>query len=462
MRPPHGADRLVRLACLAAAALLAGPAGVAAPAERPPDILLIVADDQTWRDLGCYGNPDVRTPNLDRLAAEGMRFTGAFTATAMCTPARHQLYTGLFPVRSGGYANHSRVTAGIRSLVHLLRDRGYRVGLAGKVHVGPPDSFPFEMVRDVPQFIGRDPTQPYCLVVASKHPHMPWSDPPRGYDPALIAVPPGLVDNAETRLALARYYTDVTKLDAEVGELLGQLESVGRPANTLVLFTSEHGASFPFGKWTCYEMGLRTALLVRWPGRVAPAAVTPALVQTVDVLPTLIEAAGGRGPAELDGRSFLPLLRGEAVAHRDRTFGVHTNAGIVAGRPYPIRSIRTPTHRYVLNLMPEAEFTNALTRMSRDGVWNSWVRDAARDLAVAARVERYRRRPAEELYDLIADPDELENLAGDRRQRPLMDALRGELEAWMRQQGDQGVATELAVRASRRGDAATADAAAAP
>ena len=111
-----------------------------------PDIVLVLADDQTWSDSGCYGNRQVRTPNIDRLAAEGMRFTRAFTATAMCAPTRQQLYTGLFPVRNGAYPNHSKVKPGTRSIVHFLRKLGYRVGLSGKKHFGPPDSFPFENV----------------------------------------------------------------------------------------------------------------------------------------------------------------------------------------------------------------------------------------------------------------------------------------------------------------------------
>ena len=426
-------------------------AAAAADAKPPrPNILLMIGDDHTWRDCRCYGNADVRTPNIDKLAAQGMRLTSAFTATAMCSPTRQQLYTGIFPVRNGAYPNHSQVKPGIKSLVHYFKDLGYRVGLSGKTHIGPRAAFPFEMAHDIPKFINRDKAQPYFLVVASKHPHMPWPDKPAGYEPAKLTVPPCLVDNPETRLALARYYSEVTKLDGEVGEAMNAVEQSGDAKNTIFIYTSEQGSPLPFAKWTCYDLGLKTAMLVRWPGRIRPGSVSDAMVQYVDVVPSLVEAAGGKVPEGLDGKSFLRVLEGKADSHNEYVFGVHTTAGIIAGKPYPIRSIRSKTHKYILNLMPEASFNNVVTRMSKDGVWNSWVRDAASNPFAAERVKMYQHRPAEEFYDLASDPYELHNLADKPQHRAQMDAMRRKLETWMKQQGDRGVETELAVKAARQ------------
>ncbi len=173
---------------------------------------VLLADDQTWSSSGAYGNADVKTPNLDRLAAQGMRFDAAFTATAMCAPTRQQLYTGLYPVRSGAYPNHAWVKPGTRSLVHLFRDLGYRVGLTGKTHIGPPESFPFEVIgsaRDgdlvevdleaAARFIARDPAQPFFLVVASNSPHEPWTHgDASGFDRAALSVPGWLADTPQT------------------------------------------------------------------------------------------------------------------------------------------------------------------------------------------------------------------------------------------------------------------------
>jgi len=416
-----------------------------------PNILLVIGDDHTWHDLGCYGNRQVRTPNIDRLAARGMRFTAAFTATAMCSPTRQQLYTGLFPVRNGAYPNHSKVYPGTRSMAHYFRELGYRVGLYGKWHIGPPDSFPFEPVKDVAEFINRNPHEPYLLVYASHNPHSPWPK-PEGYDPEKLKVPPYLVDTPETRQALARYYTEVTRLDEEVGQCMRLVEQSGAAERTIFIYTSEQGAQFPFGKWTCYDTGLHVALVVAWPGRVKGGSVSDALVQYVDVVPTLIEAAGGKVPEGLDGRSFLGVLLGRTDHHRDYVFGVHTTLGIISGKPYPIRSIRSRRYKYIMNLLPEATFVNVVTESNSGGCWESWKRRAkAGDGFAAARVHLYQHRPAEEFYDLENDPFELHNLADQPQYRAQMDALRARLLAWMRQQGDRGVATELQARSRQAG-----------
>jgi uncharacterized sulfatase len=423
----------------------------AGSAAAAPNVLLVIADDLTCRDIGCYGNTEVQTPNIDRLASQGMRFSRSFTATAMCAPTRQQLYTGIFPVRNGAYPNHSRVKPGTKSIVHHLGDLGYRVGLSGKTHFGPPESFPFEKVGHdaVAEFIGRDKQQPFCLVYASHSPHLPWSKgDPSVYDADKLVLPPYLADTPETRRARTRYYAEVTDLDREVGECMRLVRKAGVERDTIFIFTSEQGAQFPHGKWTCYDTGLHTALVIRWPGRVKPDSVAEAMVQYVDVVPTLVDAAGGKPIEGLDGRSFLPVLLGQTDEHHDAVFGVHTTKGIIAGTPegYPIRSIRTAAHKYIMNLNHEVPFHNVLIAKDGEKYWQSWVESAATDPHAAKLVEWYQRRPAEELYDIVDDPYELNNLADDPGNRALMDSLRKRLEAWMQQQGDKGLETELGYR----------------
>ncbi|MHC5038133.1 MAG: sulfatase family protein, partial [Planctomycetota bacterium] len=375
-----------------------------ADGSKKPNILLVLADDLSWCDAGCTGNPDVRTPHLDGLAKEGMLFTHAFTATAMCAPSRQQLYTGVFPVRNGAYPNHSKVKPGTRSLVHHLGALGYRVGLKGKRHVGPRRSFPFEEVRSATDFV-RDETRPFCLLVASDHPHLDWP-PPQGYAPDKVKVPPHLVDNPETRRALCSYYTEVTQFDDEVGSLLKGLKAAGRDRDTLVIATSEQGSAFPGGKWTCYDYGLRTQFIVRWPGVVKPGSKTDALIQYVDVVPTLVELAGGdpgaadtglpgdpKGGTGFDGRSFLNVLLGKADVHHEFVYGVHTTRGILFGQPYPVRSIRDRRTKYIWNLMPDARFRNNITERNKGGFWRSWVRDAQTNPKAAKLVKRFQHRP---------------------------------------------------------------------
>lgn len=450
-------NELNRRRFLKAAASTACLTAASAPAawpvtKRRPNIVLVLGDDHTYRDIGCYGNPEVKTPNMDRLAGEGMRFTRAFTATAMCAPSRQQLYTGLFPIRNGAYPNHSQVYPGTKSLPHYLKALDYRVGLAGKRHFGPAASYPFESVGKVEldfdamrEFVSREPSLPFCMVVCSKSPHCPWSEGDASvYDPEKLTLPGSWVDTPETRQALTRYYAEVTHLDRQVGRCMELVRDAGVEDETLFIYTSEQGSQFPFSKWTCYEAGLHVAFIARWPGQIQPRSTADAMVQYVDVVPTLVEAACGETVSGVDGRSFLPVLRGQTDTHNDAVYGVHTTRGIKDGSEcYPIRSIRTATHRYILNLNSEAAFQNVLMSKDREGYWKSWEAKAETDPQAAERVERYRRRPAEELYDVEADPHALHNLADDPKHRELVDSLRKRLEEWMKQQGDRGSETEM-------------------
>ncbi len=457
--------RYLPIALLAA---LAGTPAVspAADAVSKPNVMLVIADDMCWRDCQPYGNREIPTPNMTRLAAEGMRMDAMFTATAMCAPTRQQLYTGVFPVRNGAYPNHSRVYDGTRSVVHHLGKLGYRVGLIGKTHFKPRESFPFEILpggkggasntKAIAEFVDRDKSQPYCLMVCSNEPHTPWSkgDPSR-FDAAKLTVPPYLVDNEQTRAGLVKYYAEITFLDGQLGGCMKVVDDSADPQNTIVIFTSEQGSSFPFGaKWTCYDTGLKTSFLVRWPARIKPGSTSDAMVQYVDVVPTLVEAAGGN-PAKIDtgrpggpdggrgfdGRSFLGVLLGETDSHHDHVYGAHTTRGIINGSEcYPIRSVRSRTHKYIRNLNHEVRFENALTGNRPGGILASW---AAMGGAAAERAKAYQVRPAEELYDLAKDPYELNNLAGDPELADVKAALSGKLDAWMTQQGDEGNVTEL-------------------
>jgi uncharacterized sulfatase len=220
--------------------------------------------------------------------------------------------------------------------------------------------------------------------------------------------------------------------------------------NTLFIYTSEQGSGFPFAKWTCYDAGLRVAFVARWPEIIKPGSVTHAMIQYVDVVPTLIEAAGGDPPKGLDGRSFLKVLIGEKDEHRDVVYGVHTTRGIINGTYcYPIRSIRTRTHKLILNLNHEATFTCIITRENSDDygrMWISWLKKAEIDPEAKRRVKFFQHRPPLEFYNLIEDPWELHNLAlssVSNSENCLITELKQKLEYWMKEQGDFGIETEM-------------------
>lgn len=438
---------------LAARAASASAPG-SSPAERP-HIVLFISDDHTWKDCGPYGGTDVRTPNLDRLARESMRFDLAFAATPTCAPSRSAIYTGLYPFRNGAHANHSLVRDDVRSMPRHLKDLGYRVVIAGKTHIGPREVFPFEYLEGsnvMPEgkkhilwtdlstaavdklLASHEKSVPLCLVVCSHSPHVFWP-PNDGYDPAKIALPPYLVDTPQTRDARCRYYTDVSWMDKQVGEVRDSLARHGYSDRTLFMYTADQGAQWPFGKWNLYDVGIHSPLIVHWPGHVRAGSSTRAMVSLVDLLPTLVEAGGGTPPADIDGRSFLPVLLGRSDQHHQQVFASHT--GDANMNRAPMRCIRTDRYKYILNLAPQIPYTTHISRSDdRENYWNSWLDLAKTDAAAARTVERYEHRPAEELYDLQDDPYELKNLAGDPGRAELLERLRLQLKEWRIQQGE--------------------------
>ena len=423
-----------------------------------PNIVFIIADDCTFRDIGCYGG-QARTPHIDKLATQGMRFTRCFQAAPMCSPTRHNIYTGLYPVKSGAWPNHTRAYPHVKSIVHHLRPQGYRVTQTGKTHINPRAVFPFENFGG-----GKNPDmkyidrlfaetakggkggKPFCLFACSNEPHTPWTKgDASAYPPAKVKLPPYLVDTPRVREDFSKYLAEVACFDSQVGEILALLAKHQLADNTLVMVVSEQGNAFPFAKWTCYDHGLQSAMVVRWPGRVKAGSVTDAMVEYVDVTPTFIDVAGGKPIAPLDGRSFLPVLRGKATEHKQHVFGIMTTRGINNGTDaFAIRSVRDTRYKLILNLNHESKFTNACTKMP---LFQSMIAKAAAGDATAKRlVHAYHHRPAVELFDLKTDPLEMTNLAGQTGSEPHIKRLRGKLEAWMKAQGDKGVETELKAR----------------
>jgi uncharacterized sulfatase len=434
-----------------------------AGAELPPNLLLFLADDMTYTDLGCYGHPDVKTPFIDQLAADGVRLTRCYNSAPTCSPLRQSLYTGIYPVRNGAHPNHSRVHDGIKSLPHYLAPLGYRTAIVGKRHEAPAAAFPFEMLggshgdagrspagKDLPlakarEFMARDTKQPWCLVVASNQPHSPWN---RGdaseYDPARLTVPPYLVDTPRLRKGMSRYYAEITYMDAQVGKVLSHLRDLGQEATTLVMWLSEQGSQLPFGKWTCYDTGIHAAAVVRWPGKAAAGTTSDALISYVDVVPTFIEIAGGdAAPLGLDGKSFAAVLRGKAKTHHDVVFAVNTTRGIYHGsEAFAIRSATDGRWLYIRNLHSDADFQNVITH--RDAIFASW--SAVDSEFARSRIKAYIRRDSEELFDLSRDPWCLENLAGKSGNARVQATLSDRMNAWMKQQGDRGDATERSAK----------------
>ncbi|EMI45821.1 sulfatase [Rhodopirellula sp. SWK7] len=423
----------------------------ASAAADTPNIVFVIADDCTFRDIGCYGGQAI-TPNIDKLATQGMRFTRCFQAAPMCSPTRHNIYTGQYPVKSGAYPNHTHVEAGTQSVVQYLGDLGYRVAHSGKSHVGPASVFAWEEIPDkknpdfarVDGFIAECESQktPFCLLLCSNEPHSPWNKGDASqYPPREVQLPEYHVDTPETRRAMSNYLAEVTYFDGQVGEAMGLIEKHGLAENTLFIVVSEQGNSMPFAKWTCYDSGLQSAMIARWPGKIEPGSVNPAMIEYVDLLPTFVEAAGGDPAPVLDGKSLLPVFAGKQE-HKQFVFGEMTTRGIINGSDYfGIRSVRSERYKYIWNFTPDVEFQNACTSSIE---FRSWKAKAdAGDQRAADLVMRYTRRPEVELYDVVEDPLEMNNLAENPEYATVMTQLRSELDQWMVRCSDRAQQTEL-------------------
>src|SRR5690554_6160864 len=240
--------------------------------QERPNIVFFIADDLGAIDIPLYGNPMVRTPNLDRLGRESLVFTNAFASSPTCSPSRASIHTGMMPFRNGAHANHSGIKGNIRTLPDYLKPEGYRVAIAGKHHLGPIDAYPFELIHGTnvpePGYEGKkilwtdlelgpvgdwlsavksEGNAPFMLVVNDHSPHVFWPEDPE-YEDSEVEVPDIHIDTDETRKARAQYYTDITKMDANVGKLLDLLESKNLQDNTVIIFTSDQGPQWAFGK----------------------------------------------------------------------------------------------------------------------------------------------------------------------------------------------------------------------
>ena len=442
-----------------------------------PNILFFIADDMTSIDCEPYGNKDVLTPNLAKLAKEGMTFDNMNNATAMCGPTRQSLYTGIFPVKNGSYPNHAQVYDNIIGIVQHFTKIGYRVALIGKQHYAPMANFPFEYLGgrnsdngkgrdiellDAEKWIKKDSSKPYLLVVATNQPHGPWNrGNPKQYDANKLNIAPYMVDTKETRESLVKYYAEITYADSLVGNCMKMVDNSVKKDNTMFLFASEHGSSMPFAKWTCYNMGLKAAFIARWPKVIKPSTRTDILAQYIDVVPTLFEAAGGnpeklRGNKEqtlpLDGKSFYATLSGKPKEVRDYVYGVHTTRGIKNGSDnYPVRSIQDHNYKLIWNISYTEPFLSSGSQPGNK-LYESWLKSTKTNPKQAAHAKLFRNRPEFELYNIKTDVYELDNLADDKSLTTIKIKLVSELKKWMLDQGDKGKKTEAEALRRLKGD----------
>lgn len=455
-------DFLAGVGASAASLALSRCASASESPEQRMNILLITADDMDYHSLGVTGCkvPNI-TPNIDALAKAGMLFTQAHVTIAVCQPCRSVLMTGRYPHRNGA-KGFEPIDPKVPTLQQSLNKAGYFNGIMSKVgHLAPRDCFMWDYVADAKELgQGRDPAlyykysreffdrartegKPFFLMANSQDPHRPFAGSAgegptaekrkiagfpgvsRTCKPSEIDVPDFLPDLPDVRAEMAQYFTSVHRCDEAVGEILRALKESGQEENTVVFFLSDNGISIPWAKTNCYLHSTRTPLIVRWPGRVkAGVRNEDDLVSGIDFAPTVLDICGAGQIDGVDGRSYLPLLKGRTQDGRDKVFTQFWQTS--ARKDFPMACVRTKGYSYIYNSWSDGE-TQFLNEPMGGMAWKAMVAAAPGDKKIAERVDFFLRRTPEELYDLESDPCEEKNLVADPKHKDRLAAMRAEL-----------------------------------
>jgi len=436
---------------------------LAAGDEEKPCILLVLSDDHSVPHVGCYDNPDIRTPNLDRFASQGMRLDRAYVACPQCVPSRAAIMTGRSPVRIAMTRFTAPLPADVVTCPEVLKAQGYFTGVAGRTYhldgeAQTPESkavferhdlktFPKrldfvrqagrreDMIAQYREFLEAVPKgKPFFLQLCFSDPHRVHDAPPV-HDPAKLRLPAHYPDTPAVRADFARYYDEIARLDGDIGTVLAELETRGLAGKTIVAFMGDNGASQLRGKGTLYEFGIHVPLLVRWPGVTKAGSRSDALISAEDLAPTFLEAAGAPVPKEMTGRSFLKVLRGEPDEGRTYVFserGAHGSSLPSGSNGFDLaRCVVSKRYKLIYNALWQIPYVPV--DFNNDAFWKELqaMNAEGRLSPEMSRVYFSPTRPMFELYDLRDDPREFENLAGKKDFAEVEHELKTALQEWM-------------------------------
>jgi len=429
--------------------------GQTAEAAERPNILWLIAED-FGPELGCYGTTQVQSPNVDHLAAQGVRYTRAYTTAPVCSASRSALMTGMYQTTIGAHNHRShrddgyRLPPGVRLISDWMRDAGYFTLNIRRL----PESFGFSGTGktdwnfhsdgrpfDSDDWVDLKTHRPFFAQINFVETHRPFRAPKRA-DPAQIVIPPYYPDHPVTRRDWAEYLDAAGELDRKIGLILRQLEADGLAGNTIVVFSADHGQCHVRGKQFCYEEGLHIPLIIRWPAEFPlprhfqPGTVDDRLIEAIDLAPTFLAIAGAPKPKVIQGRVFLGDC---SEPPREYSFGARDRCDETVFR---LRTVRDAHHRYIRNFTSERPFLQPNEYKEHSyPVWNLLKElDAQGKLTPVQRVLTAPTMPPEELYDLESDPHEIHNLATSSvpEHQAALQRLRIVLERWIDETNDQG------------------------
>lgn len=455
---------MLKHACVTLASLLALPVVLHAQPARP-NVLLVLSDDHSAAHVGAYGNPDIKTPNLDAFAKQGMRFERMYVAAPQCVPSRAALMTGRSPVALQMTRFSAPLPPEATTWLELLRAGGWFTGVAGRTYhldgsALPPESqvvfdkfqlktferrldfvkvggAPVQSLAQYREFLDAAKGRPFALQLSFSDPHRPLDANaiPEPHDPNKIQLPAHYPDTPGVRADFARYYDEIARFDGNFAAVLSELDRRGLTETTIVVFMGDNGASQFRGKGTLYEYGVRVPLIVRWPGQVKAGAVSKELTSGEDIAPTLLEACGQKPLKEMTGRSFLRLLRGETYTGRQYVFaerGAHGSGLPTGTAPFDLgRVVIGQRYKLIYNALWQLPYQPV--DFANSALWKE-LQQMNRDGKLPAEVSRRyfsQTRPMFELFDLETDPSEFRNLIDSPEHAAIARELKAALQQWM-------------------------------
>ncbi|MFR9584164.1 MAG: sulfatase [Rikenellaceae bacterium] len=433
-----------------------------------PNIILCVADDHGMDALGCYGNPIIKTPNLDKLANDGARFTNAFCTSASSAASRSVLLTGKYGHATGAYGHvhdyhHFSTYDTIRSLPVILAENGYHTARVGKYHVAPESVYHFDEVynadpRNTVEMAAEsskifDSEKPFFLYFCPDDPHRgdpfkpeKWSDPNRfgnkdegyegvetiKYSPEEVLVPDFLPDTKQTREEIAEYYESISRIDQGFGRLMADLEASGKRDNTIVIYISDNGMAFPGAKTTLYDPGMQLPCIISDPTIKTKGTICDAMITWADMTPTLLDMAGIKVDEGMHGRSFKDVIGEQHPKGFDEILAAHNFHEITMY--YPMRVLRNREFKLIWNVAWQQEYPFA-SDLWDSSTWQRSYRDGAKTFGKRT-MEAFLQRPKFELYNIATDPDESINLVDNPQYADVLKSLQSRLLQRLRETSD--------------------------
>lgn len=429
--------------------------------DKRPNIIFIIADDLGRDDLGAYGHPKIKTPNIDKLAKEGMRFDKAFLTTSSCSPSRASIITGTYPHQTDAEQLHWPVPASKITFVEKLKAAGYWTAQAGKWHLGDnlTNRFDYLAIESTDGFVYKGDQKvalkddgsgsqkfistlkkhpkgkPFFLWLATVDPHRPYKSGAikEPHLPEDVVIPPYLPDSKEVRQDFVNYYDEVSRMDFYVGEVLKELAAEGLDKNTIIIFTSDNGRPFPREKTTLYDGGINTPFIIKWPGKIKPGSVSKSMVSSIDIAPTILSAAGLKTDPNFIGKNLIPIFNNPTTQVRDYIYAEdHWHDFEDFGR-----AVRNDRYKYIRNFYPDLPETTSADIL-RDPTYQFMLKQKSEGTLDSRYMSYfYSPKPPEQLFDTEKDPYELHNLIAEPAYAQVADRMRAKMDEIRRSTNDK-------------------------